>query len=162
MTLFDYVALSILAASIVISLMRGLMREILSLLAWIAAFVVASLWARDMAALLPAAIPGDPLRLIVGFIILWVGTLFLGGLIASAVALLIRGAGLTAADRGMGAVFGLVRGVVIVLFLVILAGWSAMPKQPFWRHALLAPMAERAVHAMKPYLPDTWARYVHY
>ena len=162
MTLFDYVALSIIAASMVISLMRGLVREILSLLAWIAAFVVASFWARDMAALLPAAIPGDPLRLVVGFIILWVGTLFLGGLLAAAVALLIRGAGLGVPDRGLGAVFGLVRGVVIVLFLVVLAGFSALPQQPFWRHALLAPWAERSVRAVKPYLPDTWARYVRY
>ena len=67
MTLFDYVALSIIAASVVISLMRGLVREILSLLAWIAAFVVATIWAREMAALLPAAIPGESLRLILGF-----------------------------------------------------------------------------------------------
>ena len=58
--------------------------------------------------------------------------------------------------------FGLVRGVVIVLFLVVLAGFSALPQQPFWRHAMLAPLAERSVRAIKPYLPHTWARYVRY
>ena len=162
MTAFDYVVLAILAASIIISVLRGLVKEILSLAAWIAAFVIATRYATDLAALLPDAIPAGTIRLIAGFAILFVATLLLGALVNLAIAHIIAASGLKVVDRGLGGLFGLARGIVIVVTLVILAGLTELPRQSVWRDALLSPMAESAVRTVKPWLPDEWARHVRF
>jgi membrane protein required for colicin V production len=162
MTAFDYIVLTILTASVVISVLRGLVREILSLAAWVAAFLVASHFAADIAALLPAGMGSDTLRIIAGFAILLVGTLLAGALVNLAIGQIIKALGLQLVDRGLGGLFGLARGVLIVLVLVILAGLTNLPSQPFWRDALLAPLCESAVRTAKPLLPDSWAQHVHY
>lgn len=162
MTLFDYAVLTIIVVSVIISAVRGLVREVLSLVAWLVAFYVAKHWAAEMAAMLPAAINGAMLRLIVGFTVLLLGTLIVGGLVNWVVGRLIRMAGLQFADRGLGGLFGLARGVLIVLTGVILAGLTTLPEQPVWREALFSPLAEEAVRTMKPLLPEAWAHYVHY
>jgi membrane protein required for colicin V production len=162
MTAFDYVVLTILVASIVISVLRGLVREILSLFAWLAAFVVANRYGADLAALLPDAVPAGTLRLVAGFAILFIGTMLLGSLVNLAIAHIIRASGLQIVDRGLGGVFGLARGVLIVLTLVILAGLTDLPRQPVWREAVLSGIAESAVKTLKPWLPDDWARRVNF
>jgi len=165
-TLFDYIVLTVLTASIVISVVRGLVKEILSLLAWVVAFVVANAYSTQMAAMLPAGfsnvLPGPMPRLIAGFAILFLGTLLLAGLVNMAIGHLIRAAGLSVADRGLGGLFGLARGLVLVLAGVILAGLTSLPQQPVWRDALLSPLAETGVRIIKPALPPDWARHVRF
>jgi len=162
MTAFDYVTLTILVASVVISLLRGLVREVLSLGAWLAAFVIANRYGAEMAALLPGAVPEGTLRLVAGFGILFVGTLLLAWLVNLAIAHIITASGLKIVDRGLGGLFGFARGVLIVMTLVILAGLTDLPKQPVWRDALLSGLAESAVRTFKPWLPDDWARRVNF
>ncbi|MEO8937555.1 MAG: CvpA family protein [Burkholderiaceae bacterium] len=162
MTAFDYVLLAILAASIVISLLRGLVKEVLSLAAWLAAFVIANRYGADLAALLPESIPAGTVRLVAAFVILFVGTLLLASLLNLAIAHIIDASGLRVVDRGLGGLFGLARGLLIVLTLVILAGLTDLPKQPVWRDALLVDVTESAVRLVKPWLPDDWARHVNY
>ena len=65
-------------------------------------------------------------------------------------------------DRGLGGVFGLARGVLVVMTLVILAGLTDLPRQPVWRDAVLSGVAESAVRSVKPWLPDEWARRVNF
>jgi membrane protein required for colicin V production len=161
-TLFDYVVVAILAASILISVLRGLVREVFSLLSWIAAFVVASQFASSMARMLPDALSGATLRYIVGFLVLLVGMLILGALVSAALGLLIKASGLVIADKGLGGLFGLARGIVIIMTAVILAGLTEMPRQPFWRDSISAPIAEEAVRRVKPFLPPSWAEHVHF
>jgi len=161
-TIFDYLVVFILAASIVISMLRGLMKEILSLVSWIVAFVVANLFGGDFAPLLPHAIPGAALRLIVAFLILFIGVRLLMGLLMMAVDAAINAAGLTLADRGLGGLFGLARGIVIVLAGVMLAGMTDLPKQDFWKHALLSPMAETGARTVAPFLPADITRHVQF
>jgi membrane protein required for colicin V production len=162
MTWFDAVVLTVLVASVITSVIRGLVREILSLIGWIAAFVVANAFASWMAGLLPAVVVGGALRLFLGFAILFVATLIVAALVASAIHHLIRASGLVLADRGLGGVFGLLRGVLIVLTAVILAGLTNLPKQAFWRESFSAPIAEQTVRSIKPLLPPEWAEHVHY
>ena len=162
MTIFDYLVLFILIASIVISMLRGLMKEILSLVSWIVAFVVANMFGADLAPLLPNAIPGMALRLIAAFLILFIGVRLLMGLLMMAVDAAINAAGLTLADRGLGGLFGLARGIVIVLAGVMLAGMTDLPKQDFWKHALLSPMAETGARTVQPFLPADIARHVRF
>ncbi|MFL6657781.1 MAG: CvpA family protein [Massilia sp.] len=162
MTLFDYLLLFILIASIVISTLRGLVKEILSLVSWIVAFVVANMFGAQLAPMLPALIPGDAVRLIAAFVALFIGVRLLMGLLMMAVDAMIKASGMTLADRGLGGLFGLARGIVIVLACVIVGGMTELPKQDFWTHALFSPMAESGVRTVKPFLPESLARHVNF
>ncbi len=162
MTIFDYLVLFVLIASVVISTLRGLIKEILSLLSWVVAFVVANAYGAQLAPLLPGAIPGEATRLLVAFVALFIGVRILMGLLALAVDALVKATGLTLADRGLGGVFGLARGVVLVLAAVIVAGMTDLPKQNFWKNALLSPIAESGARTVKPFLPEALARHVNF
>jgi membrane protein required for colicin V production len=161
-TIFDYVVIFILVSSVVISTMRGLVKEILSLAGWVVAFVVANAFGAKLAPMLPSVIPGDVVRLIVAFIALFLGVRVLMGLLALAIGALIEATGLSLADRGLGGLFGLGRGIVIVLAGVILCGMTSIPQQAFWKDALLSPMAETGARTVKPFLPAAFAQHVQF
>ncbi|MGE5622764.1 MAG: CvpA family protein [Bacillota bacterium] len=162
MTIFDYLVLFVLICSIVISVLRGLVKEILSLLGWIVAFVVANAYGEDLAKLLPEMIPGGVTRLIVAFLALFIGVRLLMKLLTMAIEAVIKASGLTLADRGLGGLFGLARGLVIVLSVVLVCGMTSIPQQPFWKEAMLSPLAETAARTVKPLLPGDFARHVQF
>lgn len=162
MTIFDYLVLFVLASSIVISTLRGLVKEILSLLGWVVAFVVANAYGAKLAPMLPDVLPGEAARLIVAFVALFLGVRILMGLLSLAIGALVEATGLSLADRGLGGLFGLARGIVIVLAAVILCGMTSIPQQAFWRDALLSPMAETGARTVKPFLPAALARHVRF
>lgn len=162
MTIFDYLVLFVLVCSVVISTLRGLVKEILSLLSWVVSFMVANAYGQDLAGLLPNMIPGSVTRLIVAFIALFIGVRLLMMLLSMAIDAAIKASGLTLADRGLGGLFGLGRGLVIVLAAVLLCGMTAIPKQRFWKEAVLSPLAETAAHTVKPFLPGEFARHVQF
>jgi membrane protein required for colicin V production len=161
-TIFDYLLLFVLISSVIISTLRGLVKEILSLLGWIVAFIVANMFGAQLAPMLPAAIPGDAGRLMVAYIALFLGVRILMGLASMAIGAMVSATGLSLADRGLGGVFGLARGIVIVLAVVILCGMTAIPKQAFWQDALLSPLAEAGARTLKPFLPPALAQYVRF
>jgi membrane protein required for colicin V production len=161
-TIFDYVVLFILIASVVISTLRGLVKEILSLVSWVVAFVVANLFGATLAPMLPAMIPGEAVRLMAAFVALFIGVRLLMGLLMMAIDALIKASGLSLADRGLGGLFGLARGAVIVLAAVIVAGMTELPKQAFWKDALLSPIVESGARTVKPFLPAALSRHVNF
>lgn len=140
--------------------MRGLLNEVLSLLGWIAAFVVANAYGAKLAVLLPEIIPGSTVRLIVGFVVLFIGTRLLMSLLTLAVDSLVTASGLKVIDRGLGGLFGFGRGVVIVLAVALLCGMTAIPQQPFWTDALLSPLVESAARTVQQFLPGDIVRHV--
>ncbi|MBI1889123.1 MAG: CvpA family protein [Burkholderiales bacterium] len=160
MTIFDYLVLFVLICSIVISTMRGLIKEVLSLLGWIVALVVANAYGEQLANLLPDALPGNATRLIVAFVGLFIGVRLLMALLTMAVDAVIKNSGISVVDRGLGGLFGLARGLIIILAAVLVCGMTAIPKQPFWKEALFSPLAETAARTIKPFLPGTIAAYV--
>lgn len=162
MTIFDYLVLFVLVTSVIISTLRGLVKEILSLLGWIVAFVVANAYGATLAPMLPELLPGETARLIMAFVLLFLGVRILMGLLSLAIGALITATGLSLADRGLGGLFGLARGIVIVLAAVILCGMTSIPQQDFWRNALLSPMAETGARTVKPFLPAALAQHVNY
>jgi membrane protein required for colicin V production len=159
-TIFDYLVLLVLFASIVISMMRGLVKEILSLVSWVVALVVANLYGEALAELLPNMIPGHATRLIVAFIALFIAVKLLMMLLTMAVDAVIKAGGLSIADRGLGGLFGLARGVVIVLVAVLLCGMTAIPQQAFWKNALLRPLTETLARTAMPFLPGSVVSHV--
>ena len=162
MTIFDYLVLFVLICSVVISTLRGLVKEILSLAGWIVAFIVANAYCEALAPLLPEVMPGATTRLIVAFIALFIGVRLLMGLLGMALEAIIKASGLSLVDRGLGGLFGLARGAVIVLAAVLLCGMIAIPQQAFWKNALLSPLAETAAHTVKPFLPSEFAKRIQF
>lgn len=162
MTLLDYAVLAIIGFSVLLSVIRGLAREVLALAAWAIAFVAAWLFGGQVAALMPAEIPGEELRLLAGFVALFFVVLLAMSLVAMAVSQMVKSAGLSMEDRLLGAVFGLARGIAVVTILVLLAGATALPGQPFWREAALRPVLERVALVVKSWLPLAVSQHIRY
>lgn len=162
MTSFDYAVLLIVGFSVLLSVMRGVVREILALLAWGAAFVVANAFSEQLVPMLPAAIPNESLRYLAAFVILFLVTLLVMSLITIALSEIIKNLGLKPADRLMGAAFGLVRGMLIVLVLVLVAGLTALPHQVFWRNAMFSAPLEAVAQTVKPWLPEDFSKRINY
>jgi membrane protein required for colicin V production len=161
-TIFDYLVLFVVICSVIISTLRGLVKEILSLLGWIASFVVANAYGEGLAELLPAMVPGQITRLIVAFLVLFIGTRLLMMLLNKAIDSMIKASGMTLADHGLGGLFGLARGLLLVMAGVLLCGMTAIPQLAFWKDALFSPLAETAAHTIKPFLPGDFARHVQF
>ncbi|HSO07962.1 MAG TPA: CvpA family protein [Pelomicrobium sp.] len=162
MTVFDYAVLAVVGLSVLVSVIRGAVREVLALAGWVAAFLIANLMAPHLALMLPVEIPGEALKLLIAFLTLFIGTLLVAGLATIAVAELIKAAGLTTLDRGLGALFGAARGGLIVLVAVLLAGLTAMPKERFWQEAALSGPLEAVAMDVKQWLPYSFAQRIRY
>jgi membrane protein required for colicin V production len=162
MTSFDYAVLIIIGLSVLLSMMRGFVREILALASWVVAFFVAKAYVMDVAPLLPEAIPNESLRYLAAFLVLFLVTLLVCSLLAVALSQLFKHVGLSWLDRGLGAFFGLARGLLIVLVLVLLAGLTSLPQDIRWRNAMFSAPLEAAIHGLLPWFPDDIARRVNY
>jgi membrane protein required for colicin V production len=162
MTVFDYAVLAIIGLSIVLSVWRGAVRELLALAAWIVAFLAAQAYGVAVAVYLPAALENPALRVLAGFAIVFIAVLIVMALGALLVSKLIRAVGLGPADRALGAVFGFLRGMLVVLILVLLCGLTAAPRQPAWRDAMLSAPLEAAAMALKSYLPNELSKRIGY
>ena len=161
MTWFDYGVLSVLGLSLLLGALRGLMREIVSLAGWIAAFVLATAFSGIVAVQMPESL-GPLLSGLLAFLLIFVGVLVLSGVVGLVLSLLVRAAGLGFLDRLLGAAFGIVRGMAIVLLAVLLAGLTPLPHEPFWRQAVLSGPFETVALALKPYLPEGVAQRLKY
>ena len=162
MTGFDYAVLAIVGISVLLSIIHGFVRELLALASWIVAFIAAQLFAADAARLLPAAITSGSGRLLAAFLAVFLVVLLAMTLAANLLSRLFRAAGLGLADRALGAVFGLVRGFAIVMVVVLLAGLTALPRQPVWRDAMLSAPLEALADAIKVWLPYDLSKHINY
>jgi membrane protein required for colicin V production len=162
MTVFDYVVIAIVGLSILLSVIRGLVREVLALLAWVVAFLAANFFAGPLATLLPDEMPNIEVRLLVGFGAAFVVVLLSMSLLAMFASKLVKNAGLGVEDRMLGGVFGLARGMLVVMVLVLLAGLTSLPKQPVWREAILSKPLESFAGRVKPWLPGGLSQRITY
>src|SRR5690606_33709752 len=115
--------------------------------------VVARLYALEVMPLLPDAIPSAELRMLAAFLIVFLATLLLCSLLAIAISHIFKKAGLGWVDRGLGAAFGFARGLLVCCILVLLAGFTALPREPMWRNAMFAAPLEAIVIAQLSWLP---------
>jgi membrane protein required for colicin V production len=155
MTIFDLVVLLILFVSTAISVMRGLVREVLSLVSWAGAFFVAKYGAPVVASWLPGLVSHPNARLAFGFVLVMVASVLLFSLLSLQFAKLVKITGLSGTDRALGAFFGLARGVLVAVLLVLLAGLTPLPKERYWRDAFFRVPLETMALWMRPRLPDT-------
>jgi len=161
MTWFDFGVLIVIAVSVAISLFQGLVREMISLGGWVGGFILATVFGGRVAGLLPLSL-GPLMSALIGFLLVFVGVLAVAWIVGLVMTSAVRAAGLAPADRALGAVFGIVRGLIIVLVVVVLAGLTPLPREPFWRDAVLSGPFETTAMALRPYLPEGLASRLKY
>ena len=162
MTSFDYTVLLVIGLSIVVSMMRGAVRELLAIIGWVAAIYVAKTYAIQLMPLLPKDIPTEQLRILASHLILFFGVLLISSLLTIALSGLIKKIGLNWLNRGVGAFFGLARGLLIVCVLIFLAGLTNLPKDARWTNAMFSAPLEALVKAGLPFLPQAVTKHVKY
>ena len=140
----DWILASVLLMSTAISLRRGFVKEALSLLTWLVAFVVARLFAAQLSTLLADQVSVPSIRLGIAFLILFVSTLMLGSVVSFLVGQLIRITGLSSTDRLLGMVFGFARGTLIVVIAVALLRLTPITGDPWYESSRLIPVFEQA------------------
>lgn len=135
----DYIIIGIISFSILISIIRGFVREAMSLATWIIAIWVGITFSSLVAAPLKAYITTDVLRSSIAFFILFAITLIIGTMISFLVTQVIRKTGLSGTDRILGIVFGMARGGLVVAMVILVATLTSAPQDTWWQHSALIP-----------------------
>ncbi|MDP2134580.1 MAG: CvpA family protein [Sulfuritalea sp.] len=162
MTAFDYAVLTIIAASVVLGLWRGVVSELLALAAWIVAFFAARAMASEVANLLSGHIAEPGIRLAAAYGLVVVGVLVVFAIARVLISLMVKAVGLGVLDRLLGAGFGVLRGILVVLAAVLVAGMTPLPQAEWWRNGMLAPPLETVVIAAKPWMPQDAAKRIRF
>jgi membrane protein required for colicin V production len=162
MSWLDYAVLGVFAVSLALGAWRGLVREVVSILGWVIAFLAANLFAGPLGPAMPQAIPSPELRVAAAYVAVFLGALIVTSLAGLLLSKIVKGIGLGGLDRLLGAAFGAARGVLIVLAAALLAGLTSAPRQAFWRDSASGPMLARGVNAIKPLLPQTLTERLRY
>ena len=149
----DYAILGIVGISSAFSLMRGFIREALSLAGWIAAFWVALAFSGVVARWLEGYISVPSVRVGIAFAAIFFGVLLLGGVVLRLAGLVVEKTGMSGTDRTLGIVFGVLRGIVITALLVLLAGLTSLPREPWWSHSVLLPHLVELANEIRAFLP---------
>ena len=155
MTIFDYVFLLILAVSMAISVIRGLSREVLSLASWVGAFFVAKFGAPVVSGWMSGLIDNPKMRIAFSFILVMVAAVLLFSLLSLQIAKVVKMTGLSGTDRALGAFFGLARGVLVAVVLVLILSLTPLPRESWWRNAFFRYPLETMASWMQPRLPET-------
>ena len=159
----DYVILAVIGVSTLISLMRGFVREAFSLAVWLLAFWISWSFFRSLKLRLEPLIDApDKILLGVSFAVLMILTLAIGGLVNYLIVRLVERTGMSGTDRFVGMVFGAARGGIMVVVLVMLAGLTSIPEEPWWRHSELVVYFEEAARLLRDNLPEPVAQWFRY
>ena len=162
MAVFDYVVIGIVALSLILGLWRGVVSELIALAAWILAFMASLEFGTRAGQQLFAGIADPALRALAGCAAVFIGVLVVMSLVRLAVRSMVKALGLSLSDRLLGMVFGLARGLLVVLVLVAAGGLTSAPQQTWWKQAVLAQPLETAVLVAKPWLPVDLAKRIRF
>ena len=154
----DWLMLVVMAVSLVVGLVRGFVFESLSLAGWVVAWVGAQWAAPLLAPSLPVGEPGTALNHGAAFAVAFVVALIVWALLARLVRMLIHATPLSLIDRLLGAGFGLLRGLVILLALASVVALTPAVKSEAWQTSQGARILSKTLLALKPLLPDSAAR----
>jgi membrane protein required for colicin V production len=162
MSWLDLAVIGVVLGSIGWGAWRGLVREVMSLAGWVIAFLAANAVGAQLGEMLPPAAGSPEVRVLIGFIVVFVVTVSAAALVGMLLSKMFKAAGLSGVDRTLGGVFGLARGIVILLAVAIAAGMTALPRHALWRESVSAGMLERTVLQLKPWLPPALAARLKY
>ncbi|RDE24475.1 CvpA family protein [Motiliproteus coralliicola] len=135
----DLVIIALITVSALLSLKRGFVKEALSLLTWVAAFVIARLFTDQLSVLLVDYIQTPSARIAAAFALLFIGVLFTGALINNLIGMMIKATGLSSTDRVLGMAFGLARGCIVIVVVVALLAMTPAKQDRWWAESTLIP-----------------------
>ena len=159
LTSVDYFTLVVLLVSALVGISRGLFKEVLALASWFVAAWVSYHYSYYLSIEWLSTFHFDELlSLGISFIILFILTLIICGLFGGVVQKIILSAGLSMTDRFLGLVFGLARGVLVVVILATLAALTPIPQSMAWKNAITRPAMDMATGLIKGWLPADWAK----
>jgi membrane protein required for colicin V production len=154
MTVVDVVLIVVIFLSALFSLMRGFVKEFISLATWVIAIWLAATFAPKLASSLPAGIESEAVRQAVGFGVLFVLTLMVGALVNMLIGQIVQKTGLSTADRVFGVVFGVLRGGLIIIVFVIIGGMTPLPDYEWWQSSVLLQWFESTAMVLQQYIPE--------
>lgn len=160
MTTLDWVLAGVLFFSLLLGAWRGLVYEVLSVLGWAAAFYVAQWYAPQAATLLPLQSASEPVRFAAAFALVFIAAVFAAGLLASLLKRLVEAIGLRPVDRTLGAAFGLLRGIILLLAATVVMNMTALQSSPWWQESRGASALTATLQSLKPALPEQFAKYL--
>lgn len=155
----DLILLLVLAASVLLGIWRGLVFEVLSVAGWVLAFFVAQWYAGAAAVWLPLGSTAEPLRYAAGFVLVFIATAFVAAFVSWLIKKGIEKVGLRPVDRALGAGFGLLRGVVILLALALVVNMTPLKEQEAWVESVGADWLDSGLHIVKGAMPENIAQY---
>ncbi|MBA4328233.1 MAG: colicin V synthesis protein [Polaromonas sp.] len=160
MAVVDLAFLGVLALSLLIGAWRGLVYEVLSVLGWAASFYLAQWFAPQVALLLPLQSVSEPVRYAAAFVLIFVLAVFAAGLLAVLIKKMVEAIGLRPVDRTLGAAFGLVRGVILLLAVTVVINMTAFKSAVWWQESVGAEVMGAALRGLKPVLPEQFGKYL--
>ncbi|MBC7435317.1 MAG: CvpA family protein [Bdellovibrionales bacterium] len=160
MATLDWIFVAVLLASVALGAFRGLVYEVVSVLGWVASFVLAQLFAPEVAARLPMAKFAEPVQYAAGFVVVFVAAAFAAGLLAWLIKKLVEAVGLRPVDRTLGAAFGLVRGVILLLVGAVVVNMTPLNSGEWWQESKGAAVLSVALKGLKPVLPEQFGKYL--
>ncbi len=155
----DWALLSVLALSVLVGLWRGLVFELMSLVGWVVAYVLAQMFSPQLAVYLPVGAPGTALHQGLAFVLSFVCVLIAWSLLAKLVRMGLHATPLTLIDRLLGAVFGLLRGSALLLVLATIVAFTPVLRSPPWQASQGAAWLGQVLLGLKPLLPAEMARH---
>ncbi len=159
-TLLDLGILVLVVLSLIVGFIRGFVREAISLMTWVAAIGFALLYFKALAVELPFAVYNEIARLGIAFALIFFSVLVIGAVINFLLSTAISSIGLGGFDRFLGAVFGALRGGLVVVLLIILMGVTSYPGQSWWIESRLVPYFEPGANWLKERVPEDFSRYL--
>ena len=156
MTPVDWIIVAVVLISVLVGLLRGVTREIVSLAGWVTGLVLAFFFAEQLGATLPIEPP--VLRTAIAALLILAGVLIIAALIGALLRALLAAAKLSALDRVLGAAFGFARAGLVLGVAVLLASGTPVPRAGWWKESLLLPSLEAGVAFATPLLPESLAR----
>ncbi len=149
----DYTVIAVIVLSVLVSFARGFVREAISLVVWISAFILSFTLSPTLALYL-SFIKTPSLRLICAFAILFIAVLIVGGIVTFLLRQAIDQIGLSEVDRFLGGLFGMVRGVLLVSVLVLLSTFTIVTRDVWWTESQLLPYFYGTANWLRDFLPD--------
>jgi membrane protein required for colicin V production len=153
LTWLDLVFIAVLLGSMLIGAVRGLVYEVLALLGWVVAWLVARAWGLSLASLLHLGAEGSNLQRGAGYALAFVLALLAWRIVGWCVRQLLHASPLAPVDRLLGTGFGLLRGALILLVLVGLADLTPVARMAWWSQAAGVQHARAVLQVLAPVLP---------
>jgi membrane protein required for colicin V production len=162
MSVLDLAAVAVIVVSAGWGVWRGFTKEVMSLAGWVLAFVAANSVAGPLGDRLPAALATPEVRVLIAFVAVFVLVLIAAAIVGMLLSKFLKAAGLSGVDRTLGGLFGLARGIIILLAFTIVAGLTSLPRQPVWKESVVAGMATRTVMQLTSWLPPALEKRLKY